>query len=314
MPDSHLLRGGGVCLLVDLSGDDPVVVHWGADLGDLLPDPALLSPPVAGSAFDVAVRPSLLPQPARGWRGRPALRGSRDGRGFSPLLALTGWDGDEGHLALTLADAEAGLEVVVMLRLDRTGLLTVDRTVQNTGDGPYLLERADAVLPVPATALESLDTTGRWAREKHPQRRGIQQGTWVRSGRHGRTGHDAPVVMAAGTADFGWRTGEVWALHLGWSGDHESFVERLSSGDTVLGAGELLQSGEVRLAPGEAYTTPTVYAAYSAAGLDGVSAAFHDWMRAREQHPSSPRPVVLNTWEAVYFDHDLGTLKELADT
>src|SRR4051812_36262464 len=162
MPDSHLLRGGGVCLLVDLTGDDPVVVHWGADLGEPLPDPALLAPPVAGSAFDVAVRPSLLPQLARGWRGRPALRGSRDGRGFSPLLALTGREGDEGRLALALADLEAGLEVRVMLQLDATGLLVLDRAVTNTGDGPYLLERADAVLPVPATAVESLDQTGRW--------------------------------------------------------------------------------------------------------------------------------------------------------
>src|SRR4051794_2855685 len=314
MPDSHLLRGGGVCLLVDLPGDDPVVVHWGADLGDPLPDPALLSPPVAGSAFDVAVRPGLLPQAARGWRGRPALRGSRDGRGFSPLLALTGWDGDEGRLGLTLADAEAGLEVVVTLRLDRTGLLSVDRTVQNTGDGPYLLERADAVLPVPPTALESLDQTGRWIREKHPQRRPIQQGTWVRSGRHGRTGHDAPAVLAAGTPGFGWRHGEVWGLHLGWSGNHESFVEQIGSGATVLGAGELLEPGEVVLAPGETYEAPTVYAAYSDAGLDGVSARFHDWLRARPSHPSSPRPVTLNTWEAVYFDQNLGTLTELADS
>src|SRR5690348_5995719 len=99
MPDdSYVLRGGGVCLLIDLTDGDPVVVHWGADLGDPLPDLALLTPAVAGSAFDVAVRPSLLPQLARGWRGRPALRGARDGRGFSPLLVLTEREGDEGRL------------------------------------------------------------------------------------------------------------------------------------------------------------------------------------------------------------------------
>ena len=45
-----------------------------------------------------------------------------------------------------------------------------------------------------------------------------------------------------------------------------------------------------------------------------MSARFHEWMRARPTHPSTPRPVVLNTWEAVYFAHDLDTLKELADT
>jgi alpha-galactosidase len=314
MPALHRIAEGGVSVLIDTTGDDPVVVHWGADLGGLDLDPALLLPAVPHSMFDDPVRPSVLPQLARGWRGRPAVRGSRAGRDFSPRFALVSADGDGASIVLRLTDADAGLDAETSLTLTPSGLLLIEQAVTNRGEGDYVLERLDAVLPVPARAVESLDTTGRWAREKHPQRRGIQQGTWVRSGRHGRTGHDAPVVMAAGTAGFGWRTGEVWALHLGWSGDHESFVERLSSGDTVLGAGELLQPGEVVLAPGETYRAPTVYAAWSAAGLDGVSARFHEWMRARPTHPATPRPVVLNTWEAVYFAHDLDTLKELADT
>ncbi len=314
MPALHRIAEGGVSVLIDTTGDDPVVVHWGADVGGLDLDPALLLPAVPHSMFDDPVRPSVLPQLARGWRGRPAVRGSRAGRDFSPRFALVSADGDGASIALRLTDADAGLDAETSLTLTPSGLLLIEQAVTNRGEGDYVLERLDAVLPVPARAVESLDTTGRWAREKHPQRRGIQQGTWVRSGRHGRTGHDAPVVTAAGTAGFGWRTGEVWALHLGWSGDHESFVERLGSGDTVLGAGELLQPGEVVLAPGETYRAPTVYAAWSAAGLDGVSARFHEWMRARPTHPATPRPVVLNTWEAVYFAHDLDTLKELADT
>ena len=48
-----------------------------------------------------------------------------------------------------------------------------------------------------------------------------------------------------------WRLGrgEVWALHLGWSGNHEAFVDHLPSGHTVLGAGELLEPGEIVLEP-----------------------------------------------------------------
>ncbi|MDH2443960.1 alpha-galactosidase [Amnibacterium sp. CER49] len=314
MPAPHRLANGGVALYLDTTGDDPVVVHWGADLGDVDLDPALLLPPVAHSMFDDPVRPSLLPQLSRGWRGRPAIRGSRGGRDFSPRLALTGIEGDGTGCTLRLADGETRLEAEVGLALTPSGLLLVDLAVTNAGEGDYVLDRAEVALPVPAHAAESLDTTGRWIREKAPQRRPIQQGTWVRSGRHGRTGHDAPAVMAAGTAGFGWRTGEVWAVHLGWSGDFEAFVDRIGSGDTLLGAGELLQPGEVALAPGETYRAPTVYAAWSPAGLDGVSARFHDWLRARPTHPSAPRPVVLNTWEAVYFAHDLGTLQELADT
>ncbi|HEY8296052.1 MAG TPA: alpha-galactosidase, partial [Micrococcaceae bacterium] len=159
---------------------------------------------------------------------------------------------------------------------------------------------------------ELLDLTGRWCRERHPQRRPIQQGTWVRTGRHGRTGHDSSLLMAVGSAGFGNRHGKVWAAHFAWSGDHEAFVDTLADGRTVLGAAELAGSGEVRLAPGASYATPSYFAAYSAHGLDGITAAFHTWFRARAAHPSTPRPVVLNTWEAVYFEHNLDALLELA--
>ena len=73
----------------------------------------------------------------------------------------------------------------------------------------------------------------------------------------------------------------------------------------LLGGGELLGSGEVRLARGESYTSPWVYGSWGV-GLDALADRFHAWMRARPQHPTRPRPVTLNTWEAVYFQHDLG--------
>jgi len=51
---------------------------------------------------------------------------------------------------------------------------------------------------------------------------------------------------------------------------------------------------------------------YSADGLTAASGAFHRYARSLPAHPESKRPVLLNTWEAVYFDHDTAQLKELA--
>ncbi len=137
-------------------------------------------------------------------------------------------------------------------------------------------------------------------------------GTHLREGRRGRTGSDAAFLMAAGTPGFGFRHGEVWAVHAAWSGNHSAYAERALSGVRVLGGGELLLPGEVVLAPGERYTSPWLYATYGE-GLDAVATAFHRRLRARATHPASPRPVVINTWEAVYFDHDLNDLIELAE-
>jgi alpha-galactosidase len=93
----------------------------------------------------------------------------------------------------------------------------------------------------------------------------------------------------------------------------ERLPEGAGAGASVVGGGELLRPGEVRLAPGEEYATPETLFVWSASGLDGVSARVHTALRARPHHPRGPRPLVLNIWEAVYFQHDLDTLKHLAD-
>ncbi|MBD3781361.1 MAG: alpha-galactosidase, partial [Micrococcales bacterium] len=135
----------------------------------------------------------------------------------------------------------------------------------------------------------------------------------------GRTGHDAPLLLTAGTAGFGFRHGEVWSVHVAWSGNHEHLLERLPEGAgahaAVIGGGEALSPGEVRLAAGETYTAPDVVAVWSAEGLDGVTNRLLRHQRADPDRRSArPRPLVLNTWEAVYFETDLEHLRRLADT
>jgi alpha-galactosidase len=317
------LRAGGVSLVLDTEGGAgeplPVVLHWGADLGDALDGEALaeaLVPPVAQSAVDRPVWRRLLPMPADGWRLRPGLSGARpDGGGWSPRFLVRSLEVAEDQTAAVVeaADNEAGLALVTRLRLHPSGVLETGHTLRNLGEGPYLVGQLAASLPLPARAVEVLDLTGRWCRERIPQRHPLPHGAWVREGRHGRTGHDATLVLAVGTRGFGFRAGEVWGMHLGWSGDAVHWAERNPDGHAGVGAAELLGPSEVALGPGEEYTTPPLLATYSAEGLDGLSAAYHRLVRDRPSHPRTPRPVVLNTWEAVYFDHRLDRLAELAE-
>src|SRR2546422_519045 len=76
-------------------------------------------------------------------------------------------------------------------------------------------------------------------------------GGHVREGRRGKPGHDSPYLMVAGVPGFGFRYGEVWGVHVAWSGNQRYLVEQLPEGAgvhaAVLGGGELLRPGEIAL-------------------------------------------------------------------
>ncbi|HVE31111.1 MAG TPA: alpha-galactosidase [Mycobacteriales bacterium] len=314
------LRAAGASLLLDARGPGPVTVpHWGPDLGELDGSTvdelvAATVPAVPRGTLDLPVPVALLPAYATGDPGRPGLSGSRGGRAFSPLFRSPAVAGrGPGRVVLTATDPDAGLALRTEVELAPAGLLRLRHVLTNTGSEPYQLDGLAAALPIPDRAGELLDFTGHWCRERSPQRHRLAMGSWVRENRAGRTGHDATVGLCAGTPGFGFRAGEVWAVHVAWSGNSVSYAERAPRGVARLGGGELLLPGEVVLAPGQEYATPELCAAYSGAGLDGISAAFHGWLRSRPQHPRSPRPATLNVWEAVYFDHDLDRLVRLAD-
>jgi alpha-galactosidase len=327
------LRSPTCSLLLEVSpvgpaGTSPLprIVHWGSPLHKDVDAAALvlaISPPIPHAAPDDPIRRALLPMPVDGWRLRPGLRGARaDGTAWSPLFTVGAVDTDVGDLEeesrggwvlVTAADERAALRLQIRLTLHRSGVLELQQSLRNDGAEDYLLAELSTTLPIPARALEVLDLTGRWCREHVPQRQHLNMGAWSREGRRGRTGHDSPLVLTAGPVGFGFGAGEVWGVHLAWSGDSTVWAERNPVGMSQIGAAELLAPGEVRLAAGETYTAPRVYAAYSQNGLDGMSAAFHELIRSRLHHPKTPRPVILNTWEAVYFDHRLDRLSDLAD-
>lgn len=320
MDDLLYFRADGTSLVLDLSGSGlPRIVHWGADLGEPAPGrlAELLAADVAqtvSNALDDPVPLSVLPQQSAGWLGTPGLSGHREGSAAAPAFVVGARSLRAGSRRLTVeaADPDGGLALTLEIELTDAGLVRLRAAVTNTGDGPYHLAELGLALPVPAQATEILDLTGRHLRERAPQRHAFTLGTHLRENRRGRTGSDATLLHIVGSAGFGFRSGEVWGLHVAWSGNHRSLAERTPAGQAVLAGGELLLPGEIRLAPGATYRSPWVYGAYGRQGLDELAGRFHRELRARGTHPASPRPVTLNTWEAVYFDQDLATLERLA--
>ncbi|MEY4411547.1 MAG: hypothetical protein RLZ69_1121, partial [Actinomycetota bacterium] len=218
--------------------------------------------------YDHAHRGGAWRENARGFWGRPALLGHRDGRDWSQLFTLVSATESENGVSFVSRDADLGVEVTISYRLTESGLVLVDHSVTNLAEGTFFLENSTAFLPLPDHASDILDFTGRWLKERQPQRTKIQTGIWQREGREGRSGHDYTIVQFAMTADADFQNGEVWGLSLAWSGQGVHVLERQSVGRTQIGAGELLMPGEVTLGKGESYQAPMAPATASTSGSE----------------------------------------------
>ena len=329
------LNSGNVSVLIDLGWQQlPSIVHWGASLGELnshqarsLADANINH--LTSNNQDLAVRADILGSQHAGWAGRPGLSGTRAGRDWSPQFTVSSAtletaDTQKARLAgeLTTAaaatlsvnasDTESGLELDVDIELTEQGVLRARGTLRNTEASAYQVHELGLLLPLPTNASEILDFAGHWGKERVPQRRELTIGTHLRENRKGRTGADSSYVLNVGEPGFNFASGELWGLHLGYSGNQRVWAEKLYDGNRALGASELLMPGEIELNQDESLSTPWIYGVYGD-GLDDQAHRLHSWLRARPAHPRRARPVTLNVWEAVYFDHDETKLKLLAD-
>ncbi|MEY4742530.1 MAG: hypothetical protein RL672_1280 [Actinomycetota bacterium] len=309
------LKSDGVSLIIDTSAATPVIVHWGRAVTDSDVDVLAITEPSPHCDFDAPELIGIWRENARGFIGEPALRGSRVARDWSHKFELRNTSVDGNVATFTSVDVEAELEVSARFELTAQGVLKVSQKVTNLGFTEFNVEALSAYLPIPDYTTDVLDFHGRWMRERQPQRQPIHVGQWVREGREGRTGHDFTLIQLALTSGTTFEAGEAWGVSLAWSGNNRHLVERTAIGRTFMAANELLLPGEVVLASGETYEAPTVVATYSSAGIDGVSDRLHRMVRARANHPTNirPRPITLNVWEAVYFDHDYAKLAALAE-
>jgi alpha-galactosidase len=253
-----------------------------------------------------------------GWFAQPALLGSRaDGSDWAQQFELADAQRSATHLQIRLHDTVASLALTLRYDIDAASdMLTCSAELENLGDTPFRLDwLAAACVPLPPEAEQVIGFAGRWTLEFQQSRERLGVASWRRESRRGRNSHDAfpGVIVGTTLADD---DGAVWGAHLAWSGNHTLLIEPLTDGRRQLQLGEWFAPGEVVLAPGERYRTPDAHLTFSAAGLNGMSANFHRFVRSAvlrwPEGRMAPRPVHLNTWEAVYFNHDLEGLKALA--
>ena len=216
-----------------------------------------------------------------------------------------------------LDDDVASIRLMIAMQLDPlTDVLEIQSTLSNSSESALDVQwLAAGTLMLPAQCHRVQAFSGQWGNEFLPQTDRLSRQLWHRENRRGRTSHDCfpgAIIMCQGSNDH---VGLAFGAHLGWSGNHAQTIEWLEDGSYQWQFGEWLAPGEVILKSGESIVSPTLFAACSVNGSNGVTQSFHAAVRKLlpwRNKEMRPRPVHLNTWEAIYFDCREDELKSLA--
>ena len=163
---------------------------------------------------------------------------------------------------------------------------------------------------------EMIQLSGAWSRERHISRNKLREGSQSIESRRGASGHGQNPFIALVRSDTTEHMGDAYGLSLIYSGNFYANVEvdMHSNARTQIGINpfdfEWIMKGN------EEFQTPEVVLAYSNEGLNGMSQIYHDLYRkrlCRGKFRDSVRPILINNWEATYFDFDETKIKEIAN-
>jgi alpha-galactosidase len=312
------MRAQGVSVLMQLMPTGlPVILHWGADLGDLdgLSAEALLAA-FGPTSLDPlpSMMSSLVPESSAGWNSRAALGGSHDGhtsaacftRSHARLMSdtpvapgLTEVGADT--VIIEAEDPVNGLSLDLALQLTGIGLVRCRAGVMNKNIADYRMEGLELFLPVSDLATHRVEFDGPALSTV-----ALRSGSW--SVDHG-VFDDRPAHLALAEAGTGFRRGQAWQVHVAFSGSVRHRVERTSYGRTYLGGGELLQAGEIVLGMGEAYHSPWVVWIWGD-GLDAAAARLHRHLQPEAPHDNR---VIFDAGARAFAHHDRQAMLSLAE-
>ncbi|MBF6605472.1 MAG: alpha-galactosidase [Chloroflexi bacterium] len=188
--------------------------------------------------------------------------------------------------------------------------------VRNDGAAPLRLRTVmSASLDLPDSDWILLTLSGAWARERHVIRRPLAPGRQSVSSRRGASGHEHDPSLVVARPATTESCGEAIGLSLVYSGNFLAEAEVHLYGTTRLRLGIDPETFTWTLGPGEEFAAPEAIVVYSAAGLGGMSDAYHRLYRsrlARGVWRDRDRPVLINNWEGTYFDFDEERLVAIA--
>ena len=220
-------------------------------------------------------------------------------------------------LEIVLADEAAQVEVHLLYGvLEDVDVITRSVVIKNIGTGSVTIEKASAAcLDFVSGDYDVFRFYGRHAMERNLERTPLGHGTICFGSRRGTSSHQYnPAVILAehgATED----SGACYGMLMVYSGNFLCEAEKDQFEQTRLLMGLNDELFSYLLAAGETFTVPEVILSYSANGLSELSQQYHKCIRdhvCRSKYVHESRPVLINSWEAAYFDFTGDTIVDLA--
>ncbi|MBP0726478.1 alpha-galactosidase [Bacillus sp. RG28] len=241
--------------------------------------------------------------------GKPALHGLP--------ATYTEDESDAETIQIILEDTILQAELILSYTIFKDlSVITRSSYIFNKGPNPFYLERfMSASVDFPDKDFTMVQLSGAWSREFYVKERNLEVGIQSISSIRGSSSHQHNPFLALNRKSTTELQGEVFSFNFIYSSNFiaQAEVDHFDSTRVTLGIHPFRFSW--KLSKNEHFQAPEVVMVYSDTGLNGMSQTYHDLYRKhliRGLWKNTERPVLLNSWEATYFNFDERKLIEIA--
>jgi alpha-galactosidase len=226
-------------------------------------------------------------------------------------------DTEADTLELQLLDPHSGLSIILTYTIFNE-LNAITRSVRFVNDGTRHLNLTRALsmsVDFHSADYDILHLSGAWARERDIERRALASGMQAIESRRGSSSHQQNPFIALLSKDANEDHGEVFGFSFVYSGSFVAQAEVDQFRTTRVSMGINPFDFQWLLQPGESFQTPEVVMVYSPSGIGSMSRTYHRLYRSRltrGQFRDRTRPVLVNNWEATYFNFTADKIESIA--
>ena len=226
-------------------------------------------------------------------------------------------ENDAETLIVRMQDETTGLTLELLYGVfAQQDVITRAARLTNHGDNPLRLDKAaSACLDLPFGRWDLLHFHGRHAMERQLERETVGTNIQTISSVRGSSSHHNNPFLILCQQDATETSGSCYGVMMVYSGSYQMDVERSQTGLVRVVSGIQEERFAWNLKPGETFDTPEVILSFAAEGLTPLSQQYHRFLRrniCRGPWKDKRRPVLINNWEATYFDFNTDKLLDIA--